>query len=189
MDFVQPIRDPEKIEAMKIYLRAKSERDYMMFLFGIHSALRISDILQIKKKDVIGKHLILIEKKTKKKKSNTRTNKKKEIFIAPILRRELKGYIEKLNDDDYLFQSRESVNKPIVRSTAYRILSKAGEACGLERIGTHSMRKTFGYHYYAKTKNIAVLQKLYSHSAEAITLRYIGVDQDQMDKAMREMDY
>lgn len=50
-----------------------------------------------------------------------------------------------------------------------------------ERIGTHSMRKTFGYHHYQQFKDIALLQKIFNHSSQLITLRYIGIDQEQID--------
>lgn len=51
-------------------------------------------------------------------------------------------------------------------------------------IGTHTMRKTFGYHFYQQTKDVAMLQEIFNHSGPDITLRYIGVNQDSMDKAM-----
>lgn len=180
MKFVEPIRDVEKIEEMRMYLKRKSERDHLLFVFGIYSALRISDILPLQKKNITGKRLIITERKT----TNT-----KEILISPRLRRELKPYIDDLTDEDHLFKSRKGDNKPITRTTAYRILRGAAEACGLERIGTHSMRKTFGYHFYQRTKNVALLQELYGHSSESITLRYIGINQDMLDKAMRDFDY
>lgn len=180
MKFVEPIRDVEKIEEIKSYLKRKSSRNHLLFVFGIYSTLRISDILTVKKKDVLGERLILVEKKT---------TKVKEILISAKLRRELKPYIMDLEDDEYLFQSRKGINKPISRTTAYRILREAGEACGLDRIGTHSMRKTFGYHFYERTKNIAVLQEIYGHSSEEITKRYIGINQDILDKAIRNFDY
>ena len=43
------------------------------------------------------------------------------------------------------------------------------------------MRKTFGYHHYQKFKDIAMLQKIFNHSTPQVTLRYIGIDQDQID--------
>lgn len=62
------------------------------------------------------------------------------------------------------------------------MLRDACKAVGLEeKIGTHSMRKTFGYHHYKKYKNIALLQKIFNHSSPQITLRYIGVEQDEID--------
>jgi integrase len=54
----------------------------------------------------------------------------------------------------------------------------------LDEIGTHTLRKTFGYHFYQQTKDVAMLQEIFNHSSPAITLKYIGVNQDSMDRAM-----
>ena len=51
------------------------------------------------------------------------------------------------------------------------------------------MRKTFGYHYYKKTKDIALLQNIFNHSSSAITLRYIGITDDLLDKAYDNIEY
>lgn len=68
------------------------------------------------------------------------------------------------------------------RVTAYYLIRDACEKAGLqERIGTHSMRKTFGYHHYQQFKDVVILQKIFNHSSPQITLRYIGVEQDQID--------
>lgn len=175
MNFVQPIRDPEIISGIKKYLKEKSERNYMLFVTGINSGLRISDILPLKVKDAKKSHFSLRE---------TKTGKQKRIQITPALKRELKKYIEGKDDEEYLFKSREGRNKPIGRSMAYKILREAAEQFGLDEIGTHTLRKTFGYHFYYQTKDVAMLQEIFNHSSPQITLRYIGVNQDSMDKAM-----
>ena len=93
-------------------------------------------------------------------------------------------YAYTLTDGDYVLKSREGVNKAIDRTTAYRILKQAADDLRLKNIGTHSLRKTFGYHYYQDTKDIATLQELFNHSDQRITLKYIGVEQDELDRAM-----
>lgn len=74
-------------------------------------------------------------------------------------------------------------NQHITRFRAYVILNIAGQKCGLEEIGTHTLRKTFGYHYYQQTRDIATLQELFNHSSPSITLKYIGINQDILDNA------
>ena len=55
------------------YLRSKSEREYVMFVTGIYSGLRISDILKLRVRDIRGKdHISIREKKTGKEKENTK---------------------------------------------------------------------------------------------------------------------
>ena len=82
-------------------------------------------------------------------------------------------------DDEYLFASRKG-DGPISRVQAYRILNKAANDVGLKEIGTHTLRKTFGYHFYRANHNVAMLQQLFNHSSPAITLRYIGITQDEI---------
>ncbi len=178
MDFVQPIRDKKMIEAMKRELLRTGYRNYMLFLVGINTGLRISDILSLKVKDVRNQtYLTLREKKT---------SKIKRLKITGI-GQELDDYTENMGEDQYLFASQKGHNEPITRVQAYRILNKAAEAIGLnEDIGTHTLRKTYGYHFYQKTKDVALLQELFNHSSPSITLRYIGINQDVMDRAMND---
>ena len=72
----------------------------------------------------------------------------------------------------------------LARVAAYYIIRTACEEAGLEdKFGTHTMRKTFGYHHYKKFKDVAMLQKIFNHSSPEITLRYIGIEQDEIDES------
>ena len=175
MNLVQPIRDPEKVNAMLRYLKNTNLRDYMLFYIGISVGLRISDMLKLQKEDMLYAHVDIIEKKT---------GKPKRFKIPPYMRKEVQSYIQSLHEGEYLFRSRKGSNRPIDRSTAYRILRKAAEACGLREVGTHTLRKTFGYHFYLDKKDVATLQNLFNHSSPETTLIYIGINQDAIDKAM-----
>lgn len=176
MQFVQPIRDMHKIEEMKAELLKSGTRNYLMFYIGINTGLRISDILKLKVSDVRNKtHIVIKEQKT---------DKLKRFKINTNLENEIKRYIHNMADTEYLFSSQKGVNKPITRVQAYRILSDASVKVGLEEIGCHTLRKTFGYHFYQKTKDVVLLQELFNHSAPSVTLRYIGINQDIMDNAI-----
>ncbi len=176
MNLVQPVRDKAKIEEMKTELLKTGYKNYMLFLIGINTGLRISDILALAVSDVRDKtHITITEQKT---------GKNKRFRINENLKSEIDKYILNMNNDEYLFQSQKGKNKPITRVQAYRILNKAGEKVGLGEIGTHTLRKTFGFHFYQKTKDVALLQELFNHSAPSVTLRYIGINQDIMDKAI-----
>ncbi|MEK4715358.1 site-specific integrase [Sporosarcina sp. FSL K6-5500] len=177
MNYVHPVRDTDQIAEMKKYLQRKSERDYMLFVTGINSGLRISDLLPLRVKDAKKTYFDLREQKTRKQ---------KRIEMTPGLRRELKKYVDGREDDEYLFKSREGLNKPISRSMAYKILREAADYVGLDGVGTHTLRKTFGYHFYKRHKDVALLMEIFNHSDEKITLRYIGVNQDSMDRAMKD---
>lgn len=175
MQFVQPIRDKETIAELKKVLLGKSERDYIMFVIGINVGLRISDILPLKVRDVKGNHIKVIEQKT---------GKVRRVVINKSLRKSLDRYIQNKKDNEVLLKSREGINKPISRSMAYKILREAAEQIGLTEVGTHTMRKTFGYHIYQRDKDVGALQKLFNHDKPTTTLLYIGVEQDYLDEVV-----
>ncbi|MEK3976071.1 site-specific integrase [Psychrobacillus sp. FSL K6-1267] len=169
MKHVMPIRSKDQLEEIKKILRDQSERNYIMFMIGINAALRISDILPLRVRDVRGECILLTEQKT----GNLR-----EIPINTSLQRALRRYLHGKKDNEILIKSREGINEPISRSMAYKIIREAGEQAGVMRLGTHTMRKTFGYHYYQRTKDIEALRKMLNHSDADITRRYIGIEQD-----------
>ena len=55
-------------------------------------------------------------------------------------------------------------------------------------VGTHTMRKTFGYHHYQQFKDVAILQYILNHSSPSITLRYIGIEQDNIEATLQEFE-
>ena len=101
----------------------------------------------------------------------------------------LNEYVKDKDPDEFLIKSRNYYNKPICRKRAYEILKNLGEMFDVPYLGCHSMRKTFGYHYYKQTKDIALLQRMFNHSSPAITLHYIGIDQDRMNRAYKTFRY
>ena len=180
MNKVEPVRDKNKIKEIKKILKKKSNRNYMLFVLGINTGLRIGDLLRLKVENVKDKsHIIIKEQKT---------SKNKQFLINSNLRKELDKYIEGMAAHEYLFQSRVGENKPLTRFQAYRILSAAGKEAGLDRIACHSTRKTFGYHHYKRYKDVALLQKLFNHSSPSITLDYIGITQDIIDDSIEDFN-
>lgn len=191
MNYVEPIRDSETLSNMCLYLKENNDRNYIMFLLGIYTGLRISDILKLRVKDVIDLSNRKDKRKIKKQivLREQKTSKQKIIKINPILKEPLEDYVQDKEMYEYLIKSRQGFNKPISRKRAYEILKELGEMFDVDSLGCHSMRKTFGYHYYKQTKDIALLQKIFNHSSPAITLAYIGIDQDRMDKAYATFRY
>lgn len=173
MNEVQPIRDKRKISSMKKHL---SGRNKLIFVLGINLGLRISDLLALKVSDFFEengrfkKHLIVVEQKT---------GKARRMALSAAVKREIKDQgIE--YGEGYMFPSRKG-GKPIGRVQAYRILNEAAAKAGVSEIGTHTLRKTFGYHTYKGGTPLTTLQKVFGHSSEKHTMRYIGITQDNID--------
>lgn len=174
---VQPIRSVEKIEDMKWSLKKWcGERDYILFLLGINSGIRISDLLKFKIREIKGKKKITIRE--------GKTKKPRDIHLTNIYD-ELNNYIATQEGTEWLFPSRKG-DKPISRIQAYRQLNKASDMVDItDGIGTHTMRKTFGYWHYKQFKDVAELQKILNHSHPQITLNYIGITDEQIENNMK----
>jgi len=171
MATVHPLKDKRDIQRMKDALYG---RDLLLFKIGVNSSLRISDLLPLKREDFNGDHVRLFEKKT---------GKYKEIRINKSIRQAIE---ELAPASGYLFPSRKGVSepKPITATQAWRVLNGAAERAGLTiNFGTHTMRKTFAYHAYngGKGVDITLLMRVLNHSSARETLRYIGIEADQID--------
>jgi len=189
MNTVEPIREEKKIRAMKAVLKDKSIRNYLLFTLGINTGLRISDILKIKISDVIDekneiKESIYIREK--------KTGKEKIFAINKTAKVAIKEYLDNLKGYDltwYLFKSKKGVNAAISRMQAYDILNDAAKMIGIkDKIGCHTLRKTFGYHSRMRGVSIEKLQKIFNHSAPSITMRYIGITQDELDEVYLDLN-
>lgn len=185
MNFVQPIRDKQKIEEIKSYLKSKNLRDWAFFTLGINSALRISDILKFNVSDVLDQDGNVVDRIRVKEK---KTGKSKDFPLSNKVREALAEYISTCNPEGVLFPSQKG-GKAITRQHAHTILSEAAKAVGIkESISTHSCRKTWAFHAYEKGVSIQKIQSILNHSSERETLRYIGIIQDQLDEVYMDMD-
>ena len=152
------------------------DRNYMLFLLGINTALRFSDLRTLTVDKVKDNYIYLREKKTRKEIKITLHN---EIY------KEVMDYIKRNNlyKTDYLFWSGKGYNKPLSRVMGYNIMQQLKEGCKIPyNIGTHSLRKTYGYWFYKQTGNIVALQSILNHSNPSITLIYIGMQQKEVEE-------
>jgi integrase len=185
---VEPIKDMKKIQAIKVLLHKNNPRDEALFVVGINTALRIGDLLSLRMRDVMDARGRILdaaeiqEQKTQKKKFFPLNQSVKDTLTCYLKTRQGEGL------EEPLFPSKRK-GVPLSRWRARRILHAAGRAVGLYRIGTHSLRKTFAYHVYRRTGgNLGLVQKLLNHTSSADTLRYIGIDRDEMNTTYLELN-
>lgn len=196
---VQPITDKRKIDKMAQILRAQSqgERNYLLFVIGINTGLRVSDytVMTVGQFREIAErgYIIIVPAKTDKRYIDEQGNlvgkyKKVRIDLSEELLDCIKKYIEDREDNEYMFPSRKG-GTPIKRQTVWLMLDKAAKEAGItENIGAHSMRKTFGYWHYQQNHDIRLLMEIFQHSSEDVTLRYIGVNAEKMKDSMKNMN-
>ena len=178
MEYVEPIRDRAKIDSMKRYLKGKSLRDYALFTLGINSGLRISDLLKLPTEEVLDQKGKI---KDRLELHEQKTGKIKEFPLSASVKKALEEYLSTAPPGEWLFPSRKG-GRPLDRRQAWRILSEAAAAVGIPgRIGTHTLRKTFGYWAFKQGGDITRIQKLLNHSSPGTTLAYIGITKDELD--------
>lgn len=173
---VEPLRTAAEIEEMRNALyELGGDRDRFLLTFGINTGLRASDIVKFKVGDVLGKpYADIIEQKT---------GKNRRVHLLAI-QPDIVVYCQGMSDGDYLFPSRSGGH--IGAPRVYEILKRAGEWIGRTDIGSHTMRKSFGWHYYQRTKDVAALMEVFGHSAPSITKRYIGIRDAEIAESLRD---
>ncbi|MDU2672635.1 tyrosine-type recombinase/integrase [Clostridium disporicum] len=181
MNTVDPIRDEEYLEDFKEYFKS-NQRNYVLFMSGIYLGRRVGDLLSLKVRHVKNQDYIYFRE--------NKTGKEAKIKINAELKRIYKNYTKGKKGYEYLFKSREGENKPITRVRAWQILNEAAkEIVYDEKIGCHSLRKTFGYWLDKNGVSAALIQDLFNHSSIDVTKRYIGINQDSKDEAISELSF
>lgn len=186
---MQPIRDIKKIEDIQVTLSKltdpRGRRMFLLFEVGIRLGLRIGDMLELRVGDLRGKQTYTY-RPAKQRHKNGGRGVTIPATIDPYLRKVINARTKGLPDNALLFLSQKKTAggnpKAISRVQAYWDMRKIGELCGVEGLGCHTLRKTFGYHYYQKHQNIAFLQEWFDHSDQSTTLIYIGITEDNFRK-------
>ncbi|MDR1328958.1 MAG: tyrosine-type recombinase/integrase [Oscillospiraceae bacterium] len=185
MSATQPIRNRRQVrELAEYYLKRGEPRNHLLIVMGVHTALRISDLLRLKWEDVYDfgnrrfrESVSITERKTGKTKLVALN---KAILAALHICRSA----AKLGE--HLIRSRKG--GAISRIQAYRLIRAAAEALGfIVRVSCHSLRKTFGYHAWKSGASPAVIMDIYNHSSFSVTRRYLGVSQDDRDEVYRKL--
>ena len=183
MAATEPIRSKKQLKDLASYFLKRGQiRNYTLVIFGCCTALRISDLLRLKWSDVYDEQrgtahsrLTLIEKKTDKAKTIA-LNKQIQKALR-LLRSHRRGA--------YLFASNRREDKAISRVQAWRILHAAVVSVGIAgKVSCHSLRKSWGYHAWTSgTISPVVIMEILNHSSYDVTRRYLGVAQDDLDRA------
>lgn len=190
MEFVEPIRDKAKIEEIKKILESERNfRDLLFFVAGINFALRVTDLLNLKVKDLFDKWEIvdffdLVEKKTKKK---------NRIYVTDSVKKVLKDYIAKypyivINSENYLFFTK-NWKANFGRRWALEIMYKLTDRVNLKwNFWTHTLRKTWGYQARQNNVSLSIIQNKLNHSSLKTTERYLGITSEEVGKACLDLN-
>ncbi|MBR5604257.1 MAG: tyrosine-type recombinase/integrase [Bacteroidales bacterium] len=169
-----------------------AHRNKMLFLIGINIGIRGSDLRTLKWSFFFDKNddetlkfktfYVIQPMKQRKQKKFVK------LFFNDAVKNAVNSYIEKYpidNLDDYLFSSRKG-DEPIEVSSLWRIIKNTAVEAGIEQnIGSHSLRKTFGFWCWHnsddKNKALVILQQIFNHSSTQVTAKYIGILDDEIE--------
>ena len=180
----EPIKDNKELQAfLNFYADKKPNlRNHCLIVFGLNTALRISDILNIKWNMIYD-----FENKKFIKRLTISEHKTGKINIIPIndnLSIALQKLFFKQNPqyNDYICTKSTDHTRPLSRTQAYRIIKTAADKCNITgNISCHSLRKTFGFFAWKQGTQPALLMAIYNHSSYNITKRYLGITQCEKD--------
>ena len=197
MNITQPIRSKDDLKKLRNYYIDKhpNKRNYLLIVMALNTALRISDVLNLRWSDVYDIHVmdfkthIIIEEK--------KTGKKARVYINDTLKSALSIYLDECLSkrkfmaaviNRYIFTGQKSANRSISRVQAFRIITKAADESNIkQQVSCHSLRKTFGYQAWKQGVSPALLTNIYNHSSYKVTVRYLGIEQDDRDEAFRNI--
>lgn len=188
MNTVQPIKSKEKLADIQAELQADSrpywQRVYLLFMFGIYTGLRVSDLVRLTVGQVCGDEIVLIEQKT---------GKRQVVPIPAILKQVIRYRLAGMTDDEFIFQSRTSrpdgSAKPITTRSAENDMKNIAERFNIKTpFACHSMRKTFGYWHYQQNHDLEILREWFNHSNTAVTRRYICIDVEERRESVKGLN-
>lgn len=190
---VLPIKDSNvlhEVEDTLLHNFKAGRRNYTIFQVGKATLLRVSDVLALRRKSIylddgsIRKNAYIVDQKTQKQ--NT-------LYLKPV-KDDLEKYYQWLQDNqidsEWLFPSTRDHSRHITEKQFYKIMHKTGDLLGIDYLGTHTMRKTGAYRVYIQTNyNIGLVMQLLNHSSQAMTLKYLGLDQVSREKMLEQVNF
>ena len=191
------IKDVTDLKRMQSYLKFNNYRAYILFMIGLGTGYRGSDLICLTVGDlrqaVKTKELSILEQKTQ----NTRKIPfKRKVYLNEKLIEILKEFISGREDSEYIYSSKKGMGtgkykQHIRRDSLGKVFKKAAIECGIANIsiGTHTPRKTYGYIQYVKSgKDINYVQELFGHSSSKVTKSYIGIVDDMLKESAKNID-
>ena len=190
---VLPIKDTNilhEVEDTLLHNFREGRRNYTIFQVGKATLLRVSDVLALRRNEIyktdgdIKKNAYIRDKKT---------GKPNILYLKPV-KQDLIDYFKWLNEQniqsEWLFPSSRDYSRHITEKQFYKIMARTGDLLGINYLGTHSMRKTGAYRVYTQTHyNIGLVMSLLNHTSEAMTLKYLGLDQVSREKMLDEVNF
>ena len=190
---VLPIKDTNilhEVEDTLLHNFREGRRNYTIFQVGKATLLRVSDVLALRRNEIFNDDVTIKKNAYIKDK---KTGKPNVLYLKPV-KQDLSAYFNWLTEKNiqskWLFPSTRDTSRHITEKQFYKVMAKTGDLLGISYLGSHSMRKTGAYRVYTQTHyNIGLVMSLLNHSSEAMTLKYLGLDQVSREKMLDEVKF
>ena len=173
-------------EIQAVATKITSPRDSALFILGVRSGFRISELLSLQVKDVYANARVLdavrLVRRNNKGALNSRT-----IPLHHTARKALLEICIGRDGSSPLFQSRNGESKSLSRFMAHKILKSAYEAAGLTGPGLacHTMRKSFAEKVYAALNyDLLATSAALDHKDIRNTVRYLQPNKEKIAAAI-----
>jgi integrase len=194
MNFVEPIRDKKKIAQIKNLLRGQGRyRDLLLFVVGINTALRVSDLLTLQIGDFVDENGKI---KARFRIQEAKRGKRNDVTINEAIEQVLTEYLAAYpvipqDPRNYVFFNSKTGNfsDHIKRAQAWNFISGICRDVGLTgNFGTHTLRKTWAYHARLAGVDLALIMHKLNHNSLEDTKRYIGITDDELEAVARKLN-
>ena len=193
---VEPIRTVNAINKIKKNL-APSPRNFALFVVGINTAYRASELLSIRLKQVRhlapGDRLEIKQKKTKKYRAVTLNNGSVmaiQTLLEYLDRKALKMKdLTWVDDDSFLFAGMDPAKALTVPYLNNLVKKWCRQANAKGNYGSHSLRKTWGYMQRTKQDTpIPLLMQAFGHASQQQTLAYLCIQDEEIDSIYTSLE-
>ena len=181
----RPLKTNRQVKEVVDLLRNHTKdglRNELLFTIGINNGIRTKDIVTLKVDQVLGHgSTTIIESKTGKSQTLNFNVRIQKLMQAYMEERKAKAITS-----EWLFPNYKNHREHITTQAVYRMFKRVSQYNPhIQGLTAHTMRRTYGYFYYKKTHDIVTLMKMFNHSSQAITLRYIGISSEEIEKARK----
>jgi len=174
-------------------------RDAALYLLGIGTGYRVSELCSMRLGHVVDAGEI-VEELTVWRRNMKGKRSSRSVPLAPEVRAVLTAYVAKLNRQGYVHRTDPlfptDTGEPVGPRRVYDVQKAAARRLGLKgRLGTHSMRKTYGVFSHEHFMELAAqgirvdplleTARAMGHVSVNSTQRYLEPDQALVDEAIR----
>ncbi|MCO6432234.1 MAG: tyrosine-type recombinase/integrase [Deltaproteobacteria bacterium] len=188
MKGARPLSTAEVDDVCRLFEGRYRKRNLALFILGLKSGFRISELLSLRIGDVYG-HGRMVDQVTVRRANMKKKIEGRTIVLHPSAKEAVEAWIAESgfpSPETFLFRSRKGENSPLTRQQAWSILDGAFNRAELQgQLGCHSMRKTFCARVHeALGRDLLKTQRALGHKCVSSTAAYLSFNEAEISEAV-----